>query len=187
MCSSDLTTLDDGWNDLPYRPGYVPLISRLVTRLSKHTYAGDVPVVPGAPHRIAVPGRAARVVVTSPDGTTYDLPDNRPFTHTATPGVYRVAVETPSAALTDVGELAFVVAPDPRESDLRPARITDTGAAKAQPKTRSVIQQPAANWAFLALGILALAEGLARIARLRTRPPVTGQGAPSPATTASLR
>lgn len=161
------TSLDDAWTDLPYRPGYLPLVVNLLRQLAPSGSAPEGPVAPGASVTIEPPAGAVRLDVVTPSGErlVHDAPEGAiEITSTTVPGVYRVEVATRERALTDEPRLAFVVAPPGDESDLSLGELP-AGAehASAEP-TASVIEKPLAPWLFLLVGLLALVE-----AALRTR------------------
>jgi len=166
------TTLDDAWSDLPYRPGFLPLLVRLLEGISSRPQVRDEPVQPGAAVAVAPPPRASRMVVIDPKGDEHDIDvqDPRPFTHTAMAGAYRVLVATSAEPLADDPRSAFVVVPPAAESDLAPAPLPDLGErARAEGQSGATVRRPLAAWFFLAAGLMVVAEAVLRSRRLRTR------------------
>ncbi len=109
------TTVDLDWTDLPLRPGFAPLMHRLVTWLGTAggTTATGTQIAAGTARTIRADGP---VSVTLPDGTVRAVvPDDHGrlvLRHTAAPGHYRVVDEDGH----DVD--LFAVYPAPEESDV---------------------------------------------------------------------
>ena len=161
--------LDDDWSDLPYRPGYLPLVVELLASLSARSEMPDRPVAPGEPVVLVPPPGATRMVVVSPDGerTTHEGGEPLRFTETDRKGAYRVLVATEPRSVEDDPRSAFVVAPPSAESDLAAGDVPtfdregEDGATAGATVRRSI-----APWLFLFVGLLALAEAVLRL-RLR--------------------
>lgn len=159
------TSLDDTWTDLPYRPGYLPLVVNLLRRLAPGGSAPDAPVEPGTRVTIEPPAGTLRLDVLTPEGEriTHEMPSGPiELETTGAPGVYRIEVATRERPLAEEPRLAFVVAPPAEESALAPGELpADVELAKSEPST-TVVQRPLAPWLFLLVGLLAIVEALLR-------------------------
>jgi hypothetical protein len=173
------TSLDESWSDLPLRPGFLPLVARLVRAVAAVSHAPDRPIAPGETLSLGLPPGATRLVLTNPSGirSTHDGARIATITDTVRPGAYRAEVAQEGGALTDAPRLAFVVAPPLDESDLRPgpAPAASDAESAATPGT-STVRRSLAPWFFLVAGLLALAEGALRFRWRRSESP-----APQPA------
>lgn len=161
------TSLDDAWTDLPYRPGYLPLVVSLLRRLAPAGSAPSGPVLAGTRVTIEPPAGAVRLDVIAPDGerTVFDsLSEPVAFDATDAPGVYRVEVATRERALSAEARLAFLVAPPASESSLSPGELPagSAGASGAEPAS-TVVEKPLWPWLFLLVGLLALIEAALRM------------------------
>jgi hypothetical protein len=113
-----LSGLDRRWSDLPLRPAFAPLARQAFAWLRQAggaRPAGAVRV--GEARWVEVPADADGVRVVPPSGAAVTMPRSGAFEGTVLPGVYRVEplrAGRPDAARAD----AFVVNPDPAESDL---------------------------------------------------------------------
>lgn len=160
------TTLDDDWTDLPYRPGFLPLVTRLTRALSPRADLPDRPVEPGATVSLPVPPGATRLVVVDPTGAEHDLGADEPveFTDTEVAGAYRVLVATRASALEDDPRSAFMVAPPPNESDLSPGELPRLGGSEDESASSgAVVKRSMAPWLFVLAGLFALAEAILRL------------------------
>lgn len=188
------TTVDDDWTDLPYRPGFLPLMVGLVRGLGPagvvHAGSGGAArdegstaeraFEPGAPVMLPVPPGASRLIVIAPDGTETlfegeDLEERVRFVPERA-GAHRVQVaETGTEAARDVPRSAFVVAPPASESDLAraalPARLAANEAGGA--RRGAVVRRSLAPALFLAAGLLAAVEALLRLRRAPRTLPAT--------------
>ena len=164
--------LDDDWSDLPYRPGYLPLVIELLSSLSARSELPDRPVAPGEPVVLVPPPGATRMVVVSPDGerTTHEGGEALRFTDTDLAGAYRVLVATTPSQLEDDPRGSFVVAPPPAESDLSAGELPTFDAEGEDDATAgAIVRRSIAPWLFLVVGLLAIAEALFRMRRLPFR------------------
>ncbi len=163
------TTLDDAWTDLPYRPGYLPLVANLLRQLAPTGRAPQSAVLPGAPVVLDAPAGAVRLEIVTPDGERVAfsgdaLEERITFESTHAPGVYRVQVAARDRALSEEPRLAFVVASPAEESDLTPGRVpSDAGGEEGARADTSVVHRPLAPWLFLLVGLLAVAEAALRL------------------------
>jgi hypothetical protein len=120
------TSIDRDLGDLPIRPGFLPLVRRLILHLGG---ALERPpqreVLVREPRTISIPQGAVAVEVISPDGkstrwTQADLSGagEVKFEKTEVPGHYQIRVSY-AASAEPVSAEGFAVNVDPRESDLR--------------------------------------------------------------------
>ncbi len=162
------TTLDDDWTDLPYQPGFLPLVADLVRELSGAASASDLPIEAGRSTRLTLPTQATALRVVGPNGPALELEGDAVATRaevtaTATPGIYRAEIATTDHGLRPEPRLAFVVTPPAAESDLTPAEApSETGEPDSAPAGGAVVRRPLAPWLLLLAGLLAVAEGLLR-------------------------
>ncbi len=140
------STLDRDWNDLPIRPGYLPLIQQIIRYLSR---------LPGkAPHRRAVVGAtviipwpqlAKQLKLVGPDGGTRiwrptDLNDTQGLEIPVNePGFYSLKVAGGAGAWRALARESFAANVDPKECDLRqtqPDKGVDVAATVGRAKRR---------------------------------------------------
>jgi hypothetical protein len=158
-------TLDDDFSDLPYRPGFLPLVVRLLRDLSSRGEVPDRAIAPGESVTISPPPGATRVVVIDPAGERHERDATGPIeiTETDLAGAWRVQVSTSSAPLADDVRSAFVVAPPAEESDLASAELPTFDAdEEGATESGAVVRRSAAPWLFLLAGLLVLLEALLR-------------------------
>lgn len=168
------TTIDRDWGDLPIRPAFVVLVRALVDELTG-TGGGSGPaharpvreIRPGVARELRPAGEVRRLVVETPGGGSRDLGGTVPasFRGTERPGFYRVLVERARGGLSEDAASSFVVNPDPRESDLRPARSTPArpsgaGGWLAAPVGRRSV--PIAPTLLAIVPVIVIAESLLR-------------------------
>ena len=168
--------LDLDWSDLPYRPGFLPLVAELVRRLAPRSSLPDEPVEPGTTVSISPPPGAARITVVDPIGRRHVSNGTNPFELSATElaGAYRVEVASSGSAPTEDGQSAFVVAPPAEESNLAPGPapedLADAGPNVAVGGEGATVKQSMAHWIFLFAGLLVVAEALLRSRRIAGAP-----------------
>jgi hypothetical protein len=126
-------------------------------------------VSPGTAVTIPTPSGAERVVVVDPAGARHEGPAEGAFEleQTDRPGAYRVLPIADGVRSASV-EAAFVVAPPPEESDLRPAEeVVDEGeeVVAAVDGGGATVRRSIAPWLFLLAGILAIVESFLRSRR----------------------
>ena len=156
------TTLDDAWNELPFRPGYLPWMSRFVRAL-----AGD----PRFPRRAEVPGtrlhlpRLAGVsvmeVIDPRGGSRVFTLERQAALNLDTQteiGPYRVRVGPSARELHEERRLAFTLAAPPRESLLKPGRVPPSSTPPAGPGRieQAASDTPSPYLPFLLFGLLLL-------------------------------
>lgn len=160
------TTLDDDWTNLPYQPGYLPLVVATVRRLARSGSTSAAPYAPGDVVRLRPPSGARQLRVIPPRGAprTLDVEGEEvAFDATGTPGVYLVEAATRDRPLAMEPRLAFVVAPPAEESDLAPREPPAVAADSSTSRDGAVVQRPLAAWLFALAGLLALAEAALRL------------------------
>jgi hypothetical protein len=113
------TSVDRDWSDMPLRPGFVPLVQRVVDYLDASQQGGAGAVLKVGEPRV-LPGERPATVTTPSGATLAAVPDGQGqavFKDTFVPGHYTV----------DRGEdeppLRFAVQVDPAESDTTPRAI----------------------------------------------------------------
>lgn len=169
------TTLDDDWTDLPYQPGFLPFVVRLMRRLAPSGSTSEEPHAAGPAVTLRAPAGARMLRITTPSGDTIehdDLDGEISIEDTDLPGVYRAEIATRDRPAREEPRLAFVVAPPATESDLHPGEPpAELGAPGTADFGGTVIRHPLAPWFFLLVGLLAIGE-----AGLRFRLPSRGRG-----------
>lgn len=161
------TSVDRDWTDLPLRPGFVPLVERLVAYLdaSQQGAAGAVLQV-GEPR--ILPGDRAATVVTPTGERLAAVPDGQGqavFKDTWTPGHYTVERGP------DEPPLRFAVQVDPAESDTTPHAVA--GPQLAGDEVLAAARYPRWRPLVLLVALLLLAESLLRWRATGRRPRVT--------------
>jgi hypothetical protein len=172
------TTVDDDWTDLPYRPGFVPLVAQLIHKLTPSARLPDRPFAPGAEVPVPVGPGVVHLRVVAPDGTEHDhrgpeLGEHVRFAATERLGAYRVQVRTRESRLRDDARAAFTVAPPLAESDLTPGEAPEGASPRGEAAQRAepgTVRHPIGPWFFLLAGLLLIAEGVLR----RSRPLARG-------------
>ena len=166
------TTLDDEWTDLPLRPGYLPLLSRLIREVARTRRTVSGPVAAGSKVELDVPPDAARMEVLAPDGAVHRFDDLRDkvqvdFEATNVAGPYRVLAQSGRGAMLDVPRGAFIVEAPRSESDLHPlAGVEGWNTRGDRSGAGAQVRRSLAPWLLIAFAMLVLAEGALR---LRTR------------------
>lgn len=165
------TALDDEWSDLPYRPGFLPLIVRVLRTLAPRGAMPDAPCSPGHVPALSVPRDTTGLVIIGPSGQVIersgaelerpvDLPD------AVMPGAWRVQMARADEPLTEAPRSAFVIAAPLSESDLSLGEVPEAvGDHGDEPEGARVVQRPVAAWFFLAMGMFAILEGALRFRR----------------------
>jgi len=161
--------VDTGWSDLPYRPGFLPLMVELLGHLGPRTRLPHDAVAPGSTVAIPAPTSGPAVVL-APDGERYEGPASEPFelSETDVPGAYRILSSADGADGAAGPRGAFVVAPIAEESDLADAADDgfDVSSEGEHPESGgAVVRRSIAPWLFLLAGILAVLEAILRSRR----------------------
>jgi hypothetical protein len=114
------TTLDADWSDLPYRPGYLPLLAAMLRDAAGPAAVARTPLVPGDEVALPWPRLGSELEIQRPDGKTQrfavDLKQRTlRYRDTDAIGVFGVR------AISDAGSTrrgAFVVNPPEEEADV---------------------------------------------------------------------
>ncbi|MEM9195331.1 MAG: VWA domain-containing protein, partial [Myxococcota bacterium] len=145
------TTLDADWSDLPFQPGYLPLVVQLSQVVGRASSLPRRPVPAGQPVmlRSEVSGQ-----IEDPAGRRTDVRGR--FDATDLPGVYRLRRDG-----EEVG--AFVVAAANEESELTLGSPPEDREATGDRASSDAGQRiPLAPWLFVLAAIFLVAEGVVR-------------------------
>ena len=186
-------SLDQAFSDLPLRPGYLPLLSRLVHHLSSSEGAAKRIVEAGAVVDIEMDGAGSEVTITAPDGRSHSLVADQAvhvlhFDATAQAGTYRLQWRRASSEADRLPEPFLVVAPNAESSLARVSEVRAGDADGANARAAGVVpsvqgvgngraHQSLVPLCFLVFGLLGIAEAALRIrglpgrARRATAPP----------------
>lgn len=150
------TSVDRDWTDLPLRPGFVPLVERLVSYLDASQQGATGAILKVGEPRI-VPGDRPATVITPGGQRLAAVPDGHGqavFKDTYTPGHYTIE--------RGEGEppLRFAVQVDPAESDTTPRAIA--GAAIDGDEVLAAARHPRWRPLVLLVALLLLGETLLR-------------------------
>lgn len=175
--------LDASASDLPYRPGYLPLLSRVLRALARPGAMPDEPMPPGEVPALATPGMRGAIELTLPNGSllSREIEGGRVLLDDLeVAGAYLARLPGSGGTLVPSPRSAFVIAPPLEESDLSvgvlPPRAEGEGPDAV---ARAVVERPLGRWAFLAVGAFAVVEGLARARRTGARGAPAPSGAPA--------
>jgi hypothetical protein len=160
------TTIDADWSDLPYRPGFLPLLAAMLRDAAGPAAVARTPLVPGDEVALPWPRLGSALEIQRPDGTTQKFevePAERMLRYRGTDaiGVFRVRALTASGSAR---RGAFVVNPPAEEADVSAGPVPVTPAADGGTGPVEVHKPLVAPllWALLAL---ALVEAFARTRR----------------------
>jgi hypothetical protein len=161
-------SLDADFSDLPLRPGYLPLLARLIREVAGAGQAIASPVAAGTPIALAVPPGATRMEVVTSEGERLRFDDVRDktsveLTQTESAGAYRVLAAGARGVLADVPRGSFVVETPRVESDLTPIAELPALASSTQSMNAGSVRRPLASYALLVFALLALCEGVVRL------------------------
>jgi hypothetical protein len=142
------STLDRDWNDLPIRPGYLPLVVQMVRYLSGvPVHAPRRSVEVGGSLTFRIPPRTRQLRLLGPGGleqtwTQREL-SGRPTIEIPVPvaGFYKLSTAGPDGVLSALPRESFMANINPAESDLRKAKLARRrrgGAARTARATRRV-------------------------------------------------
>jgi hypothetical protein len=161
--------LDDDFGDLPYRPGYLPLLAEVLGSLSGDLGTMTEQVAAGEAVDLGRFTRLGPLSVETPSGARHTLAgaDASSFEATSEAGVYRV-----DRAGREVPEAAFVVQASIAESDLASHGRPEVRDAPDEAVVTGSIRRSLAPVAFLAAGMLLVIEAF-----LRSRSRQGAQGA----------
>jgi hypothetical protein len=170
------STVDRDWNDLPIRPGYLPLMQQAARHLARSPLREPEPGgIVGRPYAIPLGRGDSRLEVRLPSGQSHLFEpgeitgrENLVYLDTEEPGFYRVAAAGSAAGqLRERPAAEFVINVDPRESDLRhvtPAKVERSLLAAAPAKTRPGLRR-VELWHGVAAALLLLLLGEALLVR----------------------
>jgi hypothetical protein len=162
--------LDDSASDLPFHPGFVPLVLELAHVLSRPGAAPDAPFAPDTAPMLSVEPGTTRVEIVRPDHSVVGLEGDAiaapiPLAQFTAPGAYRVRI-TSAGGTREETRSAFVVAPPIEESNLRRSADPTAVASGSSARTASTVRDSLAPWFFALAGVLALAEAFVRLRRV---------------------
>jgi hypothetical protein len=164
-------SLDADWSDWPLRPGYLPLLARLIRQVSGAGAAIEGPVVAGSSVELAVPKDAAHLEIVDPEGTRRRYDDLKgkesvTFEATESPGAYRVLAASERGTLADVPRAAFVVESPHGEGDLTPlADVESWGEHGKAGVSAGYVKRSLSSYVLLVFAGLMLLEGGLRLRR----------------------
>lgn len=163
--------LDDAWSDLPVRPGYLSLLTRLVRHVASAVAPTGRKIVAGDSVRIPVPPTAERMEVVLPDGTRERFSDlgkqsDVELLNTWQPGAYRALAAGVGGPVGDASRGAFVVETPSSESDLTPLpNLPELERIAGSESGGATVRRSLAPLTLLLLALLVLAEGFIRLPR----------------------
>jgi antitoxin (DNA-binding transcriptional repressor) of toxin-antitoxin stability system len=162
------TALDDDFGDLPFRPGFLPLLAAMIREAAGSAAATRSRVSAGDSVLLPVPRNAAYVEVRAPDGRTQRWENQRGeplrLNDTDQLGVYRVRVGQREGT-ANLTRDAFVVEAPRDESDLTPGPLPAPPPNQAPQPTASSVHKPFTPTLLLLLFGLVVGEGLLRTRR----------------------
>lgn len=149
--------LADGLGDLPYQPGYLPLVLKVADRLTRHAPTSH-PVEAGT---AMVVGRSGeRLELEQPSGGVRAISGGESFVPEGGIGHYRVR-----DAAGERPELAFAVVAPTAEGDLTPGEVPPTLGEAAARHIRVARSAALGPWLYLLVGVLVSVEGILRASR----------------------
>jgi von Willebrand factor type A domain/Aerotolerance regulator N-terminal len=160
------TTIDPDWSDLPYRPGYLPLLAAMLRDAAGQAAIARTPLVPGDEVALPWPRLGRGLEVQRPDGSSREFtvdPKQRMLRYRETDaiGVFRVR------AIGESGHGrrgAFVVNPPADEADVAWGALPESEAETGDYEPVRV-HKPLSAPLLWALLLLALLEGAVRARR----------------------
>jgi hypothetical protein len=162
-------SLDADWSDLPFRPGYLPLLTRLIREVAGAGTAISGPVAAGSTVQLTVPPDAARMELVTPEGTRHRYDDLKgktsvAFSATDSAGPYRMLAAGERGVLADVPRGAFVVESPRAESDLSSIPgIASWSKRAAHGAALDSVKKSLAPLVLLVFALLVLIEGTLRL------------------------
>lgn len=160
-------TIDADWSDLPFRPGYLPLLAAMLRDAAGSAAVARTPLAPGDEVALPWPRLGGGLEVQKPDGRSerFAYDDKQPslrFRGTDAIGVFQVRAVSESGALRRRG--AFVVNPPADEADVSPGSVPKTDELQQGDAPVSVHRPLDAPLLWLVLALVA-AEGTLRSRR----------------------
>ncbi len=165
------TTLDDEWSDLPYRPGFLPLIVRVLRTLAPKGAMPDAPFAPGHAPTLTLPRDTTELVMIGPGGQVIERNGTeleRPIdlSDAVMPGAWRVQMASSGGPLAEAPRSAFVIAAPISESDLSLGEVPETSDERGdESEGARVVHRPLSSWFFALMGLAAVLEGALRFRR----------------------
>jgi hypothetical protein len=160
------STIDSDWSDLPYRPGYLPLLAAMLRDAAGPAAVARTPLVPGDEVALPWPRLGSELEIQRPDGKLQRFPvdlKQRTLRYRDTDAIGVFAVR----AISDAGTArrgAFVVNPPDEEADVSPGPVPKPEAEPGASAPVSVHKPLDAPLLWLVFA-LALAEGVLRTRR----------------------
>jgi hypothetical protein len=119
------STIDADWSDLPYRPGFLPLLAAMLRDAAGPAAVARTPLVPGDEVALPWPRLGSDLEIQRPDGKTQRFPVDPKqrtlrYRDTDAIGVFSVR------SISDAGSArrgAFVVNPPEEEADVSPGPL----------------------------------------------------------------
>ena len=160
------TTIDADWSDLPYRPGFLPLLAAMLRDAAGPAAVARTPLVPGDEVALPWPRLGSELEIQRPDGKLQRFPvDSKQRTlryrDTDALGVFAVR------AISEAGTArrgAFVVNPPEEEADVSQGPLPKPEAASGVNAPVNVHKPLDAPLLWLVFA-LAMAEGAFRVRR----------------------
>ncbi len=151
--------LDDDFGDLPYRPGYLPMLAELLGALGGELAATGEQTTPGEAVDLARFTRLGPLDVVSPSGQRRTLGDDGDgvLRETAEAGVYRL-----ERAGRQLPEASFIVQAPLEESDLASDGAPGVDTTVARAASGGTLRRPLGPLCFLLAASLFALEGLLR-------------------------
>jgi hypothetical protein len=157
------TSLDADNGDLPFRPGFMPLLAAMIRDAAGVAAATHSHVSPGESVLLPVLHGAGFIEVRAPDGRTQRFSQaTQPQRFTATDSLGVFEIRTGRSASTAPSRDAFVVDPPREESDLTPGPVPSDPARSASQRAAINVHKPFTAPLLLLLFALVIAEGLLR-------------------------
>jgi hypothetical protein len=157
------STIDADWSDLPYRPGFLPLLAAMLRDAAGPAAVARTPLVPGDEVALPWPRLGSELEIQRPDGTTQRFPVDLKqrtlrYRDTDMIGVFSVR------SISDAGSArrgAFVVNAPEEEADVSPGPLPKPEAASGDAAPVNVHKPLDAPLLWLVFG-LAIAEAVLR-------------------------
>jgi hypothetical protein len=161
------STIDPDWSDLPFRPGYLPLLAAMLRDAAGSAAVARTPLSPGDEVVLPWPRLGGGLEVQGPDGRTerfaYD-PKQPSLRYRGTDAIGVFQVRAVSESGVSRRRAAFVVNPPSDEGDVTPGTLPKTDEARHGEAPVSVHRALDAPLLWLVLA-LAMVEGILRSRR----------------------
>lgn len=161
------STIDADWSDLPYRPGYLPLLAAMLRDAAGSAAVARTPLSPGDEVALPWPRLGGGLEVQGPDGKSerFSYDPKQPalrYRGTDAIGVFQVRAVSDSGVSRRRG--AFVVNPPSDEGDVTPGPLPKTDEARQGDAPVSVHRALDAPLLWFVLA-MAMIEGVLRSRR----------------------